>query len=118
LLRCGCGKLRGKRGVAVTAIATIVFRGKIRDVHNPDDTLAYRYIAVPVFRQHHCDMAAFRNCRKYGSYANSDLFPGMLRRISEGLFPDGRLRLDEIPDGVVVDTSGFLAEVIVSVEVD
>jgi hypothetical protein len=96
--------------------ATITFRGKIRDVHYPDDSLAYRYIAIPQLRRHHCNMQAFRNHPTYGGYANSDLFHTMLSRIRETISPLGRLRLDSIPAYVSVDSSKFLATVIVNVD--
>lgn len=77
-----------------------------------DSVPAYRRIKVPEFKNHHCNMAQFRQHAKYGDYANSDLFCGILRRIKAEVFA-GRdyLRLDSIPSGVVVDETGFLAEV-------
>jgi hypothetical protein len=96
-------------------MATIVFKSKIREVVNMDGTLAWKYVGVPVFQRKHCDMHAFRFHPKYGTYANSDLFPNMLGRIRESLFPNGSLRLDRIPENVSVDDSGFLAEVTVTV---
>ncbi len=95
--------------------ARIVFKSKIHKVYNHDDTLAYLYVSVPVFKRHHCDMNAFRSHHKYGGYANSDLFPNMLRIIKENLFPSGILRLDNIPENVDIDDSGFLATITVTI---
>ena len=96
-------------------MATITFKGKARACTYPDGAPAYRYIPVPTLKRIHCNMAEFRCHQRYGGYANSDLFPGMLRRIAETLFPAGYVRLDSIPAGVAVDESGFLAEVTIEV---
>lgn len=91
-------------------MAKISFRSKVQQVFYVDDTLAYEYIQVPELKRHHCDMSAFRSHSKYGSYANSDMFPGMLARIRKDKFGAcGMLKLSSIPEGVNVDTSGFLA---------
>lgn len=92
-------------------MATITIKGKVRKMYNMDDTLAYEYIDIPELDHKHCDMAAFRQHPKYGSYANSDLFKGMLRRIKSDTFRGGFLKLHEVPEGVTVDASGFLAVV-------
>jgi len=93
----------------------IQFKGKIREMSNVDGSLAYRYIDVPEFKRAHVDMNAARRHPKYGSWANSDLFPGMLRRIRRDIFGGTMLRLDSVPEGVVIDESTFLATVTVSV---
>jgi len=96
-------------------MATIAFRGKVREVQYVDGTHAYRYVQVPQLGTRHCDIAQFRTHPKYGMYANSDLLPGSLRKLRERMFPNGYVRLDNVPDGVTVDESGFLAEVTISV---
>lgn len=97
-------------------MAKIEFKGKVKNVYNIDDTIAYQYVAVPTFDRKHCDMHAFRQHPKFGGYANSDLFRGMLNRIRSDKFGDsGMLILSKIPEGITVDTSGFLA--VVSFEV-
>jgi hypothetical protein len=101
-------------------MARIQFKAKVQTVYNMDNTVAYRYVQVPAFDRKHCDMHAFRTHPKYGSYANSDLFHGMLRRIRDEKFPwsvNGAraFKMDEAPKGVECDASGFLA--VVSVEV-
>lgn len=68
-------------------------------------------IPVPKLQKRHCDMDAFRKHPKYGAYANSDLFPAMLRREQMRLFPYSHIRTDNIPEGVEIDRSGFLWEV-------
>lgn len=100
-------------------MARISFKAKARPVYNDDDTVAYMTVAVPTLTRSHCDMSAFRQHPKFGSYANSDLFPGMLakirrERITGSPYRD-YVRLDQLPDGVAVDTSGFLA--VVSIDV-
>lgn len=89
----------------------IEFKGKVQAVYNMDDTIAYQFIHVPELKRNHVDMIAARKHRKYGYYANSDLFPAMLAGIRKEKFKNGMLRLDAIPAGVTVDTSGFLAKV-------
>lgn len=91
-------------------MAHIQFRAKIITVYNIDDTVAYKYIPVPTLGRHHCDMNAFRQHRKYGGFANSDLFTGMLKRIRSEVTGD-KIRLDAIPENVTVDVSNFLATV-------
>ena len=97
-------------------MARIQFKGKVQTMRNADDDSAvYEYIQVPEFDRKHCDMNAFRIHKKYGSYANSDLFKGMLNRIRKDVFGGKVLKLNAIPDGVQVDTSGFLAVVTLDV---
>lgn len=90
-------------------MAKISFRAKVQQMFNVDDTLAYEYISVPVLKRSHCDMQAFRTHAKYGSYANSELFLGMLARIRRDRFNEGILKLSGVPEGVTVDIGGFLA---------
>ena len=99
--------------------ATIQFRAKAETIYNADETVAFDQIRVPLFTRAHCDMPAFRRSRKYGGLANSDLFPGCLARIREGLGVkpyNPVLRLDRLPDGVKVDRSGFLATITITVD--
>ena len=94
-------------------MSRINFKGKIESVYYAGDALpSYRRIKIPELARRHCDMASFRQHPKYGSYANSDLFAGILKRIKADTFGGKEyLRLDAIPAGVTVDESGFLAEV-------
>jgi hypothetical protein len=99
--------------------ATIRFRAKVETVYNMDDTPAYELIKVPRFERRHCEIAEFRRHPRFQAYVNSDLFPGVLNGIRKKVTTgDGYLRLDRIeqlPYGVSVDRSGFLATVTVTV---
>jgi len=101
---------------------TLTFRTKVQRPTYADGTPARPYVTLPSpERRHVDDMHNARMSRKYGPYANSDLFPGMLRRIVASVAkPVGetsfRLHLDEpLPPGVTVDTGGFLAVVSIAV---
>jgi hypothetical protein len=97
--------------------ATIQFKAKVHTMNYVDETFAYQYIPIPSFTRGHCNMPAFRSHAKYGSFANSDLFQGVLNKIKKNTFGDTKwLRLDRIPENVTVDLSGFLAHVIITVE--
>ena len=97
-------------------MARITFKAKVQEMGNCSGGVAYRYVTVPKLECKHCDMAAFRSHPKFGGYANSDLFPGMLARIASGLKAGSLgLRLDRLPPNVTVDESGFLAVVAVEV---
>lgn len=89
----------------------IQIKAKVKKVYFTDNTLAYECVPIPDFKTIHCDMHAFRTSQAYGSYANSTLFPSMLKGIKSHFAPKGYIRLDQIPDGVTVDTTGFLAVV-------
>lgn len=90
-------------------MAKITFKVKIQETHD-----GKKYVNVPVFKRSHCDMNAFRCHPKYGGYANSDLFPAMLQRVRKEV-TGSIIYLDNIPENVSIDTSGFLA--VVSFEV-
>ncbi len=101
----------------------IVFRGKIQEMRYTDGTLAARYIRVPnLERRHVADMGAARQSRKFGGYANSDMFPSMIRRAAESAgcrdYGNGAMRVDlqkPLPESIHVDDSGFLATVTIDV---
>lgn len=95
-------------------MARISFKGKIETIYNTDGSVAYRRVRVPAIERRHCDMPAFRCHAKFRAYANSDLFPGMLRRIRAERLGE-YVRLDQVPPGVNVDTSRFLATVSIDV---
>ncbi len=95
--------------------ATIEFKAKVQTYTDADNEKR-QFVIVPELKRHHCDMVAFRQHPKYGSFANSDLFQGMLNRIKTERFgSSGWLKLHSIPCGVAVDASGFLARVTISV---
>lgn len=95
---------------------TITFKAKPTVVYGSDDRPAYSFIKVPKLARRHCDMAAFRTHPRFRSYANSDLFPGMLARAVANAGVKSTLRLDTLPPAVTVDTSGFLATVTINLD--
>ena len=92
-------------------MATIRFKAKPEVIYNMDMTEAYRRIKVPKLSRSHCDMASFRKHPKFGPYANSDLFANLLAKQLRDRAIKEYIRLDQIPESVTVDTSGFLAVV-------
>lgn len=96
-------------------MARITFRTKMVQVYTPDNVFAFTKINVPEFKRHHCDMNGFRTHKTYGSYANSDLFPSMLKKIHREIAPLGFWKLESIPEGVKLETNGFFATVTVDV---
>jgi len=84
---------------------TIKFRTKLKDV---DGRPA---VFVPELKRSHCDMPAFRKSRRFGGYANSGLFLGLLHRTVKELGLPKWFFVDECPAFVTVDDSGFLATV-------
>ena len=95
-------------------MARISFKGKIETVYNVDESVAWRFIKVPELARRHCDMNAMRQHAKFRGLANSDLFPNLLKRIKADRLGE-TVRLDRVPEGVTVDTSGFLAKVTLDV---
>ena len=87
----------------------ITFKAKPYTIQNVDGSNKRLAVDVPTLTRSHCDMRAFRVHPKFGSYANSDLFPSVLRRIRESF--GARVYLDSPPKGVSIDASGFLAVV-------
>jgi hypothetical protein len=87
---------------------------KIHDVYNHDDSLAFRYVKKPKLTRSHCNMPEWRNHPKWGGYANSDLFTGILSRQTQHV-PE-LIKLEQLPAGVSIDTSGFLAQVTIAVD--
>jgi hypothetical protein len=100
--------------------ATIKFRAKAETVYNMDDTVAYVEVKVPVIGARHCNMHEFRSHRIIAGFTNSELFPGILKGVLKrlGVSVGGYIRLDQIPEHVSVDTSGFLAAVTIAVPDD
>ena len=97
-------------------MATIQFKTKIHSLEYVDGTFAYKYIKVPELTRSHCDMDSFRRHPKHGGFANSDLFKGILSKIRrDRVNIDGEIRLDRLPEGVSIDTKGFLAVVTIEV---
>jgi len=93
----------------------ITFRAKAQAVYTPENALAYHTVKVPTITRSHCDMDAFRRHPQYASYANSDLFPAIIKRAFASTGIGDHIRLDHLPANVKVDTSGFLAAVVITI---
>lgn len=93
----------------------IEFKAKPETIYNTDETIAFVRIKVPAIERRHCDMNAFRTHPRFGSYANSDLFPSMIRRALKDSGVGDYIRLDKIPECASVDASGFLARVVIEI---
>jgi len=73
------------------------------------------WIRIPELKRSHCDMDAFRNHQKYGSYANSNMFEGILGRIKREIFGSAEyVKMHTVPNGVTVDSREFLATVTIT----
>ena len=94
----------------------IQFKTKPETIYNMDGTPAYVRVKVPTLTSKHCDMHEFRTHKRFGAFANSDMFPSMLKRaaLKAGIGP--YIRLDNIPDHTTIDTSGFLATITIDLE--
>ncbi|RAS59509.1 hypothetical protein C8D87_114121 [Lentzea atacamensis] len=101
-------------------MATVSFKAKASDVFSVDREFMYRQVKVPIIGTRHCDMAAFRSHPKFHGLANSSLFPGALKGALKGMgvIVGGHLRLDNLPPGVEVDDTGFLAVVTIEIGPD
>lgn len=93
----------------------ITFKAKAEAVYYMDGSVHYHRIKVPKIERRHCDMNAFRTDKKFGPYANSDLFPALLRRAMKDANIPEHIRLDAVPESVEIDTSGFLAQVTIRI---
>ena len=101
---------------------TITFRAKVQECNYTDGTIASRYIRVPKLTRSHVDMEAARRHKRWGSFANSDLFQNILAReaVAAGCkIVGGGMRVDllsPLPSAISIDTSGFLAQVTITVQ--
>jgi hypothetical protein len=69
-----------------------------------------KFVRVPTFNRNHCsDLQAFRTSRRFGGYANSDLFPAILQRAVTSAGIGSRLFLENLPPAVVVLQLSFLS---------
>lgn len=97
----------------------IQFKAKIETWYCTDDKKeSVKRIKFPKLTTSHCDMNKFRSHKKYGSYANSDIFPAMLQRIKTKIMGEYNeyLKLEALPKGVTIDDSGFLAVVNINLD--
>lgn len=97
-------------------MVTIAFKAKPEKIYNVDETVAYQRVKVPALNHGHCAMNAMRASPKFGSYANSDLFLGILRRAVKASGIGDYIRLDQVPAHCTVDASGYLAAVWIEIE--
>lgn len=74
-------------------------------------------VKVPKIEPRHTDRAEWRASKAFGGFANSDLFPGLLRRQVRNIIGDRScLWLDQLPAGVEADTSAFLATITITIK--
>ena len=96
----------------------IAFKAKVQKMYTVNDDLLYEFIVVPKLTRKHVNMGEARSHHKYRGLVNSSLFESaVLSGLRKTVFKDSHggdqriVRLDQIPHGVQVDTSGFLAHV-------
>jgi len=75
----------------------------------------YERIKVPALKRSHCDIKAFYKDKKYSGWVNCDFFISILERSLSKLGIREYIRLDQIPETVKIDTSGFLATVTIDI---
>lgn len=92
----------------------ITFRAKIENL----DGARWR-VKFPRFTSSHVDMSVMRGSKIYGSFANSDMLPGMLDRAARKALKCSRdasyIYSDSMPESVDVDRTGFLAKVTIDI---
>ena len=93
----------------------ITFKAKVETVWHMDNSPAYQRIKVPKVERRHCDMGAFHMDEKFGPYSNSTIFLPLVRSAMKDADIGEYIRLDSIPESVEIDTSGFLAQVTISI---
>ena len=93
----------------------VTFKAKPETVYNFDGTPAYTHVKVPVLTRKHCNIDAFRKSRKFGGFANSDMFPAMLNRAVLQLGIKSHIKLDSIPPCVTIEQGAFLSVVTIEI---
>lgn len=90
----------------------IEFKGKVTKHGFYDKNLDYIMkdcVKIPVFTRSHCNMQKFRDHPKYGTWANSDLFPNVLAGIRRDIFGESDyLDLEKLPANVTVKLGFFV----------
>lgn len=94
-------------------MARIEFKTKVHEIKYADGTTR-SLVKVPTLKRSHCNMEEFRKHPRHGRIANSDLFPNVLAWVRKNKLGEC-FYLDCVPEGVTVDTSGYLA--LVSIDV-
>lgn len=94
-------------------MTAIVFKAKLQE---PITKGGSAYVVIPALTRKHCDMDSLRAHPKYGPYANSNMLDGILGRIRTDVLNGGiGLMVDNLPNNVSIDVSGFLAVVTITV---
>jgi hypothetical protein len=93
---------------------TITFKTKIKPVHYADDSLAYKGFPLPKTLARYADRQAFRQSKRFGSYANSDLFEALLAREVKRLGVPAYIKLGSVPACVTIEP-GFMSTVTISI---
>lgn len=88
-------------------MSTIQFKTKVRTMHEADDSKSPYVELKREVSRHDCNLRPHQH-----TYYNSDLFPSMLNRAYRAVTGNREwLLLSQLPEGVTVDTSKFLAVV-------
>ena len=85
----------------------IQFRTKVQSPMYVDGTSAGRYVQVPDSKSIHCDMNEFRRHPAFSCYANSDMFPSIVRRALEKHGVGKKIDMSNVPPCVTIDETGF-----------
>ena len=93
---------------------TITFKGKVKPVYFIDGSLAWEGLPLPKKLSPYANKSAFRTSKRFGSYANSDLFESILQREIKRLGVRDYLRIGSLPDCVTIEL-GFLATVTITI---
>ena len=88
-------------------MANITIKAKKFTVYNMDDTVAYTAVKIPRIKTNHCDMNAMRSHKRFGSYANSNMFEAMINAHVKALGLPEILKLDNVPDFINVKDGFF-----------
>ena len=96
-----------------TSPVVIEYKTKVRTLYNADDTTSPYIEYKRTLSRRDCNLRPHED-----AYYNSDMFVGMLNRAHKAA-TGGRewCRLADLPAGVTVDTTGFLATVTITTEV-
>lgn len=91
----------------------ITFKAKLdeRQKFIGDDIMLVKGYYIPKIKRSHCDMAAARASKKYGAYANSDMFERIVQRDVAAKYGDF-IALDY----AAVVKRGFLDEITLTLE--
>lgn len=88
-------------------MANITIKAKKFTVYNMDNSIAYTAIKIPRIKTNHCDMNAMRQHKKFGAYANSNMFEQMINAHVKNLGLPEVLKLNEIPEFLTVKDGFF-----------